>query len=183
MHNLDSIILRCKKNDSKAQKELYDYYAPILYGICLRYVSEKSVAADILQESFLKILTKIDDFSGIGSFEGWMKRIVVNTAITEYHKNKKHNYNIEIDEIKENKIEGNHYSNEEFTQDELMNVIKTLPPGYRIIFNMYAIEGFKHKEISKEMNIDVSTSKSQYSRAKKLIQKKLAELSKIKIHE
>jgi RNA polymerase sigma-70 factor (ECF subfamily) len=183
MHDLEKIIQRCKKNDPKAQKELYDYYAPILYAICLRYVSEKSAAADILQEGFLKILTKIDDYSGLGSFEGWMKRVIINTAITDYHKNKKYSYHLEITEIKEIKTDGNQIWGLDFTQEELLNVIKTLPEGYRIVFNMYAIEGFKHKEIAREMNIDVSTSKSQYSRAKKLIQKKLAELSKIKLHE
>jgi len=173
-----------KKNDRNAQKILYDVYSPVMYGLCLRYVSEKSEASDILQEGFLKILTKITDYTGKGSFEGWMKRVIINTAITSYHKNKKFNFNLDINEINENKIEGNsNYDSQDFTIEELENVIKTLPTGYKIVFNMFAIEGYKHKEIAEELGIDENTSKSQFLRARKVIQHKLEELSKIKIHD
>ena len=183
MQDIDKIVEKCKKNNSEAQKQLYNIYAPILYGICIRYVSDKSEADDILQKGFFKILTKIKDFSGKGSFEGWMKRIMVNTAITHYHKNKKHGNHYDVTDIQETKIDGNSYSSSDYTKDELLGVIKSLPDGYRTVFNLYAIEGYKHKEIAKKMNIDVNTSKSQYSRARKLIQKKLEKLSKINLHD
>ena len=183
MLDLEKIIQKCRDNDKKAQKTLYDTYSPVLFGICIRYAKDKYEAEDTLQEAFFKVLTKIKDYNGKGSFEGWMKRIIVNTAITNYHKNKKHNSNYDINEIKEVSIKGNNFSAADYTSEELLNVIKTLPDGYRMVFNLYAIEGFKHKEIAKKLNVDVNTSKSQYSRAKKLIRKKLEILSKINLNE
>jgi len=182
MPEINQIILKCKKGNAKAQRELYEMYSPVLYGICIRYVADSSEAKDILQESFIKILTKIDKYSGKGSFEGWMKRITVNTAITHYHKSKKHNHHLEVSEIQDF-IETNPEYHSDFTQDELLKVIETLPNGYRMVFNLYAIEGFKHKEIAEQLKIDVNTSKSQYSRAKKIIQGKLKQLEKINLHE
>ena len=182
MPDINKIIRLCLKNDRAAQKQLYEIYSPVLFGICIRYVTESSDAEDILQEGFYKILTKISEFSGRGSFEGWMKRIMINTAITHYHKNKKHDYHYDISEIQEIKIEGNSYDTNNFTKDELIGVINKLPAGYKMVFNLYAIEGYKHKEIAEKLNVDINTSKSQYSRARKLLQKKLKDLSKIKLH-
>jgi RNA polymerase sigma-70 factor (ECF subfamily) len=180
MIDLNEIVGRCKKNDRNAQKELYDVYAPILFGICLRYSKSSQEAEDILQEGFIKILTKIKFFKGDGSFEGWMKKVIVNTAISHFHKNKKYNELQDIDKIKETEIETEKYDNHEFTQEELLNVINKMPEGYRVIFNMYAIEGFKHKEIAEMLNITESTSKSQYSRAKEKIRQELENISTIK---
>ena len=181
MHNLEDIIRKCKKGDKKSQKQLYEIYSPVLYGICLRYAKTEAEAQDMLQEGFIKILTKISHYTGQGSFEGWMRRIIVNTSITAYHKNKKHNQNYDITNIQEVEIKGSNHYSDDYTTEELLNVIKTLPPGYKMVFNMYAIEGYRHKEIAEKLEINENTSKSQYSRAKKLIQKKLKELSKIKI--
>ncbi len=183
MVNIEKIIEGCKRNDRKSQKQLYDIYSPVLFGICVRYSQDKPEAEDILQEGFIKILTKISDYSGKGSFEGWMKRIMVNTSITHYHRNKKHSHNYDFGEIYESKIDGDSYKTGDYTRDELLNVIKSLPDGYRMVFNMYAIEGYKHKEIADKLNIDVNTSKSQYSRAKKLLRTKLSVLSKINLNE
>ncbi len=175
----DQLIEKCKKQDRAAQKILYDRYAGLMLAICMRYVYERSEAEDILQEGFLKIFLKIGEFEGRGSFEGWLKRIFVNTAITHYHKSSKHNKNhYEISDVQENKFEKQKYNEAEFTRDELFNVVNSLPEGYRIVFNLYAIEGYKHKEIGKLLKIDINTSKSQYSRAKKLIRKKLNHLKK-----
>ncbi|NPA67812.1 MAG: RNA polymerase sigma factor [Chlorobi bacterium] len=181
MIDLRQIIKKCKAYDKKAQKELYDIYSPVLYGICLRYGKSEAEAEDILQDAFIKILTKINDFDDRGSFEGWMKKIVVNTAITAYHKNKKHNELYDITEIKESDTESYSFGEEAFTKEELMNVINSLPEGYRVIFNLYAIEGYKHKEIAEMLNISHNTSKSQYLRAKEKIRAKLEAISKIKI--
>ncbi|MCK4749141.1 MAG: RNA polymerase sigma factor, partial [Bacteroidales bacterium] len=112
-------------------------------------------------------------------FINWMKKIMVNTAITHYHRNLKHHYHQDIDDIRETDIEGASLNTAEFTNEELSNVIKKLPHGYRMVFNLYALEGYKHKEIAVMLEIDVNTSKSQYSRAKGLIRKKLGTLKKI----
>lgn len=180
MIDLSKIIERCKKFERKAQKELYDIYSPVLFGICLRYAKSKHEAEDMLQEGFIKILTKITDFKGDGSFEGWMRRIVVNTAISMYHKNKKHNDIYEIDEINETEIKGYTFEDTDYTQDELFKIIDALPEGYKMVFNLYAIEGYKHKEIADMLNINQNTSKSQYSRAKEKIRQQLEQISKIK---
>jgi RNA polymerase sigma factor (sigma-70 family) len=176
----DQLIEKCRNNDRAAQKMLYDMYAPIMLAICMRYVYERSEAEDILQEGFLKIFTKIGEFEGRGSFEGWMKRVFVNTAITHYHKNSKHNkYHYDIDDVQIPKSEKPAYGESEFTHEELFNIIHSLPEGYKMVFNLYALEGYKHKEIAEMLEIDINTSKSQYSRAKKLIRKKLETIGKI----
>jgi len=180
MIDLSKILERCRKFERKAQKELYDIYSPILFGICLRYAKSKDEAEDMLQEGFIKIFTKINDFKGDGSFEGWMRRIIVNTAISAYHKNKKYNDSYEIDEINETDIDGYSFEDHEFTSEELFKVINDLPEGYKVVFNLYAIEGYKHKEIADLLNINQNTSKSQYSRAKERIRQQLELISKIK---
>ena len=181
MIDLSKIVEKCRVYDKKAQKELYDVYSPVLFGICLRYSNSKADAEDILQEGFIKIFTKINNYSGKGSFEGWMRRIVVNTSISHYHKNKKHKEIYDIDEIKETELEGSTFESIDYTKEELFSVINNLPEGYRIIFNLYAIEGYKHKEIAIKLNISENTSKSQYSRAKSKLKKMLEEISKQKI--
>jgi len=176
----NEIIKRCIKLDRQAQKLLYQKYSSVMFGICLRYASDRSEAQDVLQEGFLKIFLNIQDFSGLGSFEGWMKRIMINTAITFYHKNLKYNQQIDIDHVRESRISNIEYETSEYTVEELQKVITSLPDGYRMVFNLFAIEGYKHKDIGEMLGIDVNTSKSQYSRARKLIQKKLLELTDYK---
>jgi len=174
------IIEGCAKHDRKAQQELYDKYARLLLGICLRYSSDKAEAEDILQESFLKIFFNIKDFSGTGSFVGWLRKVAVNTAITHYHKNLKFRYHIEIDEYVSVETGVTSFEEDFFTSDELYKVLNELPSGYRMVFNLYAIEGYKHKEIAELLGIDTNTSKSQYSRAKAAIREKLEKLGKLK---
>lgn len=176
----DEIIEGCLRNDRKMQKALYDKFAARMFAVCLRYANSKDDAADILQDGFLKVFSKIEQFSNEGSFEGWIRRVMVNTAITHYYQNKKYNEQQNIEEINETEIETFDYKDSEFSTEELTNVIQTLPNTYRVVFNMFAIEGFKHKEISETLGIDVSTIKTQYHRAKKMLQEKLNELSKIK---
>lgn len=174
------IIEGCLKNNRQTQKLLYDMYASRFLGMCLRYAKDKQEAEDVLQDGFLKIFGRISQYSGIGSFEGWMKRIIINTAITNYRQNLKHYYKQSIDDINESDIELN-FADEEYSLEELLKVIQDLPPGYKMVFNMYAIEGFQHKEIAEMMGVDVTTSKSQYSRAKKLLRLKLESLKKEKL--
>jgi RNA polymerase sigma-70 factor (ECF subfamily) len=146
----------------------------------MRYAVDKSDAEDILQESFLKIYFNIKDFSGTGSFIGWLRKVAVNTAITHYHRNLKYRYHVEIDEYVS--IETGEASFEEdfFTSEELYKVLNDLPAGYRMVFNLYAVDGYKHKEIAEMLGIDTNTSKSQYSRARAAIRDKLEKLGKLK---
>lgn len=173
------IIEGCCRNDRKAQKALYERYASILLGVSIRYSGRRDEAEDILQDGLIKVYFNIKDFAGKGSLINWMKKIMVNTAITHYHRNLKHHYHQDIEDIREMDIEGTSLDTAEFTREELFNVIKELPHGYRMVFNLYAVEGFKHKEIARMLEIDVNTSKSQYSRARGLIRKKLGSLKKI----
>ena len=174
------IIAGCARHDRKSQKVLYDKYSRFIMGICLRYSSDKTEAEDILQESFLKIFFNIKDFSGTGSFIGWLRKIAVNTAITHYHKNLKFKYNINIEEVTTHESGVTSFEEDFFTSDELFNVLNELPAGYRMVFNLYAIEGYKHKEIAELLRIDINTSKSQYSRAKAVIRDKLEKLRRLK---
>ncbi|MGQ9619496.1 MAG: RNA polymerase sigma factor [Bacteroidales bacterium] len=174
------IIKGCAKHDRIAQQMLYDRYSRLLFGICLRYAGDRSEAEDILQESFLKIFFSIKDYSGTGSFTGWIRRIAVNTAITHYHRNLKYKHHLEIEEYVSAETGVSSFEEDLFTSDELYKVLNELPPGYRMVFNLYAVEGYKHKEIAEMLGIDINTSKSQYSRAKAAIRDKLERLRKLK---
>lgn len=174
------IIEGCAKHESKAQQLLYDKYSRFLLGVCLRYSSDKAEAEDILQDSFIKIFINIKDFSGTGSFIGWLRKVTVNTAITHYHKNLKYRYHVEIEDYVSAETGVSSFEEDFFTSDELYKVLGELPAGYRIVFNLYAVEGYKHKEIAEILGIDTNTSKSQYSRAKAVIRDKLEALGKIK---
>jgi RNA polymerase sigma factor (sigma-70 family) len=174
----EQIIKRCIRNDREAQKMLYDRYGRILLGVCYRYAKDLEEAEDILQEGLIKVYLHIHEYSGAGSFISWMKAIMVNTAITNYHRTKKHLYHLDIEEVRESEMEGAEFDSSEFTREELLGVIHSLPEGYRIVFNMYAVEGYKHKEIAEMLGIDINTSKSQYSRARRLIRQKLEQISR-----
>ena len=180
MPDLQEIIARCKRMEKKAQRSLYDMYAPLFLGIAFRYSKNREDAEDILQEAFVKILTRIDQYSETGSFEGWMKKILVNTAISHYRISQKHDFHKDFDSISEINIEDYEIDTNEFNREELLNTINELPSGFKIIFNLYAIEGFKHREIAEMLEINVGTSKSQYSRARGLLQQKLIKLKEEK---
>lgn len=186
MHDIQQIILECCKNSRRAQKELFDMFAPYMLGVCMRYAKNRAEAEDIIQEAFVKIFLNIKNYTATGSFEGWMRKVVVNTAITCYRQNLKYLFIENIENINEKEVENNNEEVEnEYSEEQLLKIINSLPDGYRVIFNLYAIEGYKHKEISEILNIDENTSKSQFSRARKMIQQKLFQLSdkKIKIEE
>jgi RNA polymerase sigma-70 factor (ECF subfamily) len=179
MYNEAEIIEGCIKQNRKAQKMLYDRYSSRFLGICMRYAKNRQEAEDILQEAFIKIFDNISQYNHSGSFEGWMRRIIVNTAISNYRKNLKHYYHLDVNDFIE--FEQTELIDEtEFTLEEMLSAIQSLAPGYRIIFNLYAIEGYSHKEIANMLGVDIATSKSQYSRARRIIQKKLLEMKKIK---
>jgi RNA polymerase sigma factor (sigma-70 family) len=174
------IIDGCARHERRAQQMLYDKYSRFLLGVCLRYATDKAEAEDILQDSFLKIYFSIKDFSGTGSFAGWLRKVAVNTAITHYHKNLKFRYHIEIEEYVSVETGVSSFEEDLFTADELFRVLNELPAGYKMVFNLYAVEGYKHKEIAEMLGIDTNTSKSQYSRAKAVLREKLEKLNKLK---
>ena len=167
--NETQLIEGCKQHNPKAQKALYDTYARKMMSVCLRYGSNRETAEDLLQEGFIKV------FSAIGSFEGWMRRIFVNTALEYLRKNDILKESVEIDNT-EVLQEVDYSAIERISADELMELIAELPPGFRTVFNMFVIEGYSHKEIGDALGITESTSRSQLTRAKRLLQKKLEEL-------
>lgn len=168
MSELNTLILACKKQDSKAQKELYDTYAPVLFSICKRYLSRVDEAEDALMEGFYKIMTKLDQFTFSGSFEGWMKRIIVNECLMKIRK--KTNLHMVIDNTTQ-EIGDPVYIEDRLAYEEILSLFQYLPNGYRTVFNLYAVEGYKHREIAEMLDISINTSKSQYLLAKKKLQK------------
>ena len=174
------IIEGCARHDRRSQQELYNKYSRFLLGVCLRYASDSAEAEDILQEVFLKIYFNVTDYSGTGSFTGWLRKVAINTAITHYHRNLKHRYHENIDEYIAVEAGSTSFEEDYFTADELYKTLNELPSGYRMVFNLYAVEGYKHKEIAEMLNIDTNTSKSQYSRARSALRSKLEKLRTLK---
>jgi RNA polymerase sigma-70 factor (ECF subfamily) len=182
MSEVDTKIIEgVSKGKRHAQNMLFKKYAPIMLGICMRYAKDKNEAEDMVQEGFIKIFTKIGDFRGDGSFEGWMKRVMVNTAITYFKKNQKHQYHTDIDEIDET-ISHDDGDEEEIgvvnlPKQRLMELIQSMPEGYRMVFNLYVFEQYSHKDIADTLNISVNTSKSQLSKARRMLISKITRLT------
>ena len=168
----EELVKQCINGNQGAQKLLFDEYSSMMFGVCLRYSSSKADAEDILQEALVKVFNKLNKYSGLGSFEGWIRRITVNTALDFIRKNKKRQLNASLEEVGYG-IKKEQFVVEELTAKELMKIIQKIPTGYRTIFNMYAIEGYSHKEIAQELSISESTSKSQLSRARATIKELL----------
>jgi RNA polymerase sigma-70 factor (ECF subfamily) len=163
-----------KKGNRKAQHRLYNMYAPKMFSLCLRYTSIREEAEDIVQEGFIKVFRHLEQFTGQGNFEGWMRRIFINTAI-EFLRKRTFLERIaegEGHEIKENGASGY----DSLVHADVEKMISTLSDGYRTVFKMYVVEGYSHREIANILNITESTSKSQLSRAKIILQKTLTRL-------
>ena len=175
MKDLNKIIKDCAAGDLKAQETIYKLFSPKMFGVCLRYAKDKMEAEDNLHEGFVKVFTKIDKFRGDGSFEGWVRRIMVNVSLEKYRKQNMvyavedmTNYDFEVEELEESACT--------IKEEVLLGLIQELPPRYRMVFNLYVLEGYNHKEISKEMNISVGTSKSNLARARNILKNKVTEL-------
>jgi RNA polymerase sigma-70 factor (ECF subfamily) len=173
--NEQQLIEGCKKENRLAQKELYETYSRKMMGVCIRYVNDRETARDILQEGFVKIFTGINTYTGTGSFEGWMRRVFVNCALEYLRKSDVLREAVGLDNTWELSCSDSSVVSA-MSANELMQLIKELPPGFRTVFNLFAIEGFSHKEISKLLNITESTSRSQFARAKQLLQRKINDL-------
>ncbi len=165
-----SLINDCIKGESKAQKQLYEKYAPAMMSICMRYVHERETARDLMHDGFVTLFTKIHTYSGNGSFPAWVKKIFVNTALDYLRKNDILKFSRDINDAFD-------FENmdvtvfEQMSANELLECIRKLPDCSRTVFNMYAIEGYSHAEIAQMLNIQESTSRSQYTRARQSLQK------------
>lgn len=164
------LIKGCIEGDRRMQKQLYDQFSPKMYAVCLRYMGNADDAQDILQEGFIKIFKNLERFRGDGSFEGWVRRIFVNTAIEHIRKKK---LNLSLTE-KEDTIEFKSVSAiDNINEKDLLKIVRDLSPGYRSVFNLYVVEGFSHKEIGELLGINEGTSKSQLARARMILQEKI----------
>jgi len=169
---LQEIIEGCIEGRRKDQHRFYNYFAGKMMGVCLRYAQNQAEAEDILQDGFVKVYGNIHKYQPYGSFEGWVRRIFVNTAIEYYRQRRR--FVISDIELENSDFEFKDDVVDSMSAQEILKLISRMPDGYRMVFNMYAIEGFSHKEIAEELSISIGTSKSQYSRARTYLQKMLA---------
>ncbi len=182
----DSIIEGCVAGKRSAQSALYRKFSSVMLAVCLRYAQNRDEAEDILQEAFLKIFQNIGSYRKEGSFEGWMKRIMINHALNYYRKNRKLPFHEDIDNINETEIldkDEQPVNHSPVSAEKLIALIQLLPPGYRMVFNMYVFEEYSHKEISETLNISENTSKTQLLKARRMLRKKLSDLNLIKYTE
>ena len=170
MVNIHQILQGCKRGERHSQQALYQHYAPTLLALCMRYTKHKEEAEDLLQEGFLIIFTKIDQFKNDGSFEGWMRKIMVNCALQKYRsqKNKLHIAPVEILDYDKAQLDTILPT---IAQKELLKLIQQLPPSYKLIFNLYVFEGYKHREIALLLGISEGTCKSNLFDARVILQK------------
>lgn len=182
MNNLseEELVQRCLQNDKQAYEVFYKRFSPKMYGVCMRFAKNQMEADDILQEGFIKVYLNLKSFRNEGSLEGWIRRTIVNTAINHYKKNTKYQNDTDIENA--NVVQYQYSSAiDNISVEELLALVHALPVGYRMVFNLNVIEGYTHKEISELLGISENTSKSQLSRARQTLQRKLAELKEKEI--
>lgn len=171
----EQIIAGCVKNETKFQQMLYNMLSSKMFAVCLRYANEYNAAQDLLQEGFVKVFRNIEKFRGEGSFEGWVRRIFVNTAIEHYRKQ------VNMYALHDSETRSFEYYEdnaiETLKHEDILKMIQKLSDGYRTVFNLYVIEGYSHKEIGEMMSISEGTSKSQLARARYLLQKMIMDNS------
>jgi len=167
--SLELLIEKCKKNDTKAQGELYTLFSRNLFSLCLKYSRNYAEAEDNLQDAFLTIFKKISQFNNRGSFEGWLKRITINTALQRYREKSVLNL-VNEEQIEQVDVE---IENEDINVDFLLNCIQELPDRYRMVFNLYAMDGYSHKEIAEMLDITTGTTKSNLARARMILKAKV----------
>ena len=175
LYSDSELVQGCKNNERKYQELLYRKYAKKMYGICLSYAGDRAMAQDILQDGFIKVFKKIDTFREQGSLEGWIRRIITNTALDHVRqKSRTHEFIDENKEIEEEQLDNTIL--EKINSDGIFKVIQQLPSGARTVFNLYAVEGYTHKEIAQKLEITEGTSKSQFKRARALLKDLLKDL-------
>ena len=159
------LVKECLKGNPKAQKTLFDRFAPKMFVVSLRYFKQRSQAEDALQDALIKVFVKLSEFKNEGVLEGWVRRIVVNTCLDHIRKNLKFQSDVSMGDV-EYKIEQQEFTVENLMANDLIKLIQTMPEGYKVVFNLFAIEGYSHLEIAATLGISESTSKSQYLRAR-----------------
>ena len=170
--SLHQLIAKCKDHDTKAQSELYKLFSSKLFSLCLKYSRNYAEAEDNLQDAFITIFNKIDQFKHKGSFEGWLKRITVNTALQRYRN--KGVFDIVNDEnIEEQTVEVN--EDDDIPINFLLEIIQELPDRYRLVFNLYVLDGYSHNDVANMLEITVGTSKSNLARARQILKTKVLE--------
>lgn len=167
------LIRLCKRQDRIAQKLLFEQQSPVMLTVCRRYISDLDMAEEMMLSGFVKVFGKIDQFKSEGSFQGWIRRIMVTTCLEWIRNNRQLYKEVDLDEV--NPAVNYDTADKNLEAEDLLQMIQELPQGYQTIFNLYAIEGYSHKEIAEQLDISVNTSKSQLSRARVFLQKKLAE--------
>jgi len=170
--DIEDILQGCLLGDKTCQQKLYDTFAPKMFGVCLRYSKDEDEAKDFLQEGFIKVFQNLGKYKSEGSFEGWLRRVIVNHTLEQFRKAYKKQKFVEIEEAHGETSENFNFENHDFKI--ILEAIQSLSIGYRTVFNLYVMEGYQHNEIAEMMGINESTSKSQLSRARQLLQKKLA---------
>lgn len=179
--DIDKIYLeRCLGNESKAQEILYRHYAPKMFALCVRYAKSREEAEDILQEGFIKVFTKLNDFRNEGSLEGWIRRIMINTALNSHKKKSLLLQDINPELFEQSRVEAP-LSLDYLSAEELQKVISGIPNPYQLVFNLNAIEGYTHKEIGVMLNISTNTSKSRLNRARNIIQKRYQQIHSVSL--
>src|SRR5258706_6980987 len=165
----EAILQGCLKNEAAAQRELYNRYSPKMLAVCYRFAHNREDAEDMLQEGFIKVFSQMHTFQNKGAFEGWIRRIIVHTCINNLKKNKRFNESLDI--VHAHGVQVREESVPSIVQaKQVVECIRLLPIGYRTVLNLYAIEGYSHKEISVVLDIEESTSRSQYTRAKAMLE-------------
>ncbi|MBQ9547684.1 MAG: sigma-70 family RNA polymerase sigma factor [Bacteroidales bacterium] len=166
------VLEACKKGNPRAQKAVYDALSGKMFAVCLRYMGDRETAADILQDGFVTLFTKLESYSGEGSFEGWARKIFVNTALMSLRKKDVLRQSEDVDAAW-NVVSDSPSAIQQIGYRELVGMIASLPPGFRTVFNMYVVEGYSHKEIAEALGVSEATSRSQLQRARVLLQNKI----------
>jgi len=174
-YTIDDLVKRCKAGERQAQQLLYNRFASKMLGVCTRYATDRMEAEDMLQNGFITTFKKINDYRGDGSFEGWMRRIMVHSAIAWYRKHHKIMQMVDLDDAA-NEIAVTPLATASLAEKDLLLLIQRLPPGYRIVFNLFAIEGYSHKEIAAITGITEGASKSQLSRARSVLREQIIKM-------
>lgn len=174
-YTIDELIRRCRAGERKAQELLYKQYASKMLGVCGRYATDRMEAEDMLQNGFIKIFQKLADYRGDGSFEGWVRRIMVHSSIEYYRKHHKMMQLVDLEDAG-NETSVNALASVKLEANDLLLLIQQLAPGYRIVFNLYAIEGYSHKEIGEIVGITEGASKSQLSRARSILKEQISKM-------
>lgn len=174
--SVDDLLEGCQRGERRTQELLYKLLASRMLGVCMRYAKDRFEAEDVLQIGFVKVFQKVTEFRGDGSFEGWIRRIMVNTAIEAYRKNQRMLNVVDIEEVYDAPQETFDMNGLEVR--DLMNLIQQLSAGYKLVFNLYAIEGYSHKEIADQLGISEGASKSQLSRARSILKEKILKIER-----